>query len=218
MWKTWALLACLLGAGAAAGPLRHDAETELTGGDAPASGSDHPVTVQVQGGIEGYTGPLSPRIDLGATWGVSLNWEPTRVLGFEVGYSGAANELRVGPPDGSGEDPNPDGPDLLRNGGYLILTPGYRFQLPSSKSASFKPYALGGIGVDRYSPQGLAGALGYSAQTVPNLPFGAGLKARLGQFSADARFNYAWEFSRRFSIYDDHPMRVQGQVLVGASF
>jgi hypothetical protein len=204
------VLVLLLGAASA----RAGASSELVEEDDAAR--EYPVTVQLQGGVEGYTGALASRIDIGATYGVSLAYDPSPFLGVEVGFTGAENELRLGP--SGDQDPNPGAPDLLRNGGYVIVTPGFRFQLPSERGTFFKPYALGGLGLDRYSPQGLTGALGYTAQTVTNVPFGAGLKARVGRFTADARVNYAWEFNERFSIFDDHPIRIQGQVLVGASF
>jgi hypothetical protein len=215
MWKAWVALVCLLGASSAWARPRPvsivsapEEEDSLT--------FEHPLTVQLQGGVEGYTGPLAPRIDVGVTYGLSIAYEPTRFLGFELGYSGAVNELRPGPTQL--DDPNPRGPDLIRNGGYLIVTPGYSFQLPSAKTSFFKPYALGGIGLDRYDFRGRTAQLGYTDQTVPSVPFGAGLKARMGQFSADARVDYAWQFDRRFTLFDDHPMRFQGQVLVGATF
>jgi len=210
MWRGWAVLGCLLAASSAWA----SAANEFVEHD--ESPTDHPVTVQLQGGVAGYTGALASRIDIGATYGVSLAYDPSPFLGVEVGFTGAENELRLGP--SGDDDPNPGAPDLLRNGGYVIVTPGFSFQLPSEKGTFFKPYALGGLGVDRYSPQGLTRTLGYAAQTVTNVPFGAGLKARVGRFTADARVNYAWEFNERFSIFDDHPVRVQGQVLVGASF
>lgn len=214
--RLWVGLACLLAAGIARAQggttvvvvPEEEQESSLT--------LEYPVTVQLQGGVEGYSGHLSPRIDPGVTYGLSVAVEPLRFLGFELGYSGAENELRPAP--AGVEDANPGGPDLLRNGGYLIVTPGYSFKLPATAASYFKPYALGGIGLDRYQTQGSTGKLGYSNATVANVPFGAGLKARMGHFSADARVNYAWEFNRAFSIFDEHPLRLQGQVLLGAAF
>lgn len=212
----WVAIACLLGGGAAwpqdGNPVvvvpDDDEETPLT--------LEYPFTLQLQGGIEGYSGHLAPRIDPGVTYGMSFAYEPFRFIGFELGYSGAENELVAG--QSGVDDPNPGAPDMFRNGGYLIVTPGYSFKLPATQASYFKPYALGGIGLDRYQMHGITGQLGYSNATVANLPFGAGVKARVGHLSADARVNYAWEFNQRFSMFDDHPLRLQGQVLVGATF
>jgi hypothetical protein len=181
----------------------------------PGPTEAHHFTVQLQGGVEGYTGPLSPRVDPGAMWGVSLAYDPVPFLGIEVGYTGAVNELQ---PSLEIEDPNPGGPDLIRHGGYFVITPGVPFRLPSSGDTSFKPYALGGLGLDRYLARGLTPRLGFQTQTIPNIPFGVGLRAHVGHLTADARVNGAWEFDNRFSLYDDHPIRVQGQVLLGAAF
>ena len=180
-----------------------------------APSEEHPVVVKLSGGFEGYAGTLAPRIKYGPTYGLSVLYDMSRVFGFEVGYTGSASQLKTantgGPVDASGID-------LLRNGGYLAALPGMTFVLGSHGGASLKPYALGGIGADRYSPRSKAQGVGYQNATVANVPFGAGLQARVGDVIADARFNAAWEFGNAFSPFTDNPIRYATTLQIGASF
>jgi len=63
------------------------------------------ITFLAGGGVEGYTGSLAPRIGPGASWGVTVGLQPLKVLGVELGYTGAAKgpghrqERRSGGPD-----------------------------------------------------------------------------------------------------------------------
>ena len=193
-----------------------DEGTEVTTTIESPYAQQHPVTVNLFGGVEGYSGALAPRVQPGPNYGVSIAYDPFPFGGIEIGYSGAVNELRNRVTGGT--DANSGGPDLMRNGGYAIVTPGIQVPVNASGTSTIKPYALGGIGVDRYDARGRTPGFGFSDQTVGNVPFGVGVKARLGQFAADARVSYAWQFGNQFAAADANPLRYQGQLLLGAAF
>jgi hypothetical protein len=131
------------------------------------------LTVGLQGGVEGYTGQLAPVIRPGPTYGVTANLRPSKVLGLELAYSGAANEFRT-----SGDT---DGADLVRNGGRALVTLGLG-------AAPVQPYLLGGVGIDRLNVRG--DRAGFRDDTSGSVPVGAGLRTHIGNFTADARLNY----------------------------
>ncbi len=133
------------------------------------------LTVLLGGGVEGYTGDFAPGIRPGPSWGVTAAIKPSKVLGLELGYSGAVNELR-GVNAASG-------PDLVRNGGQAVATLGLT-------STAFQPYLLGGVGINKYDVRGAAPAAGYNSDISGNIPLGGGLRTHVGHFTADARFDY----------------------------
>ncbi|MBJ6763541.1 hypothetical protein JGU66_22460 [Myxococcaceae bacterium JPH2] len=145
------------------------------------------VTVLLGAGVEGYTGALAPQIQPGATAGVSAAIRPNSVLGVEVGYTGALNDVKSRDNTNVGVS----GPDLVRNGGQaaltLAVTPG-----------AWQPYVLGGIGVSNYHFRG-GQSLGFKDDTVGNVPVGVGLRGHVGHFTADARVNYNLLFDKQFA-------------------
>lgn len=148
------------------------------------------LSVTVGGGVEGYTGALAPEINPGAAFGVTAALKPTSVLGVELGYSGAVNELDSAVGD-------TDGPDLVRNGGHAAVTVGL---IP----APIQPYLLGGIGISDYNFRGGgAGVAGFSDDTVGNVPLGVGLRTHMGNLTADLRANYNFLFDQDFVGVDD---------------
>jgi hypothetical protein len=169
------------------------------------------LTVTVGGGIEGYTGALAPEINPGPGYGVQAEIRPSKVLGLELGYSGAVNELdsRVAPLGGS------DGPDLVRNGGQAAVTVGLT-------AAPVQPYLLGGIGFSDYNFRGAGSALaGFKDDTVGNVPVGVGLRTHIGSFTADLRANYNFLFDQDFSGIDtdfNENGRYSGTLNIGGTF
>lgn len=141
------------------------------------------IGVTVGGGVEGYTGSLAPDINPGATAGVNVSARPSSVLGIEVGYSGAVNNLNT--------SVGGTGPDIVRNGGHAALSLGLA-------ATRVQPYVLGGIGVSRYNIRH-AGTSGFKDDTVGNVPVGAGLRTQFGAFTADARVGYNFLFSEDFA-------------------
>lgn len=140
------------------------------------------LTVMLGGGVEGYSGALAPRVAPGPAWGVTAALKPSKVLGLELGYNGAANELR-------NSDAN-NGADIVRNGGQAVATVGLT-------AAPVQPYILGGVGVSRYNVRN-AGSAGLRDDTVGAVPAGVGLRTHIGNFTADARGTYNFLFDNQF--------------------
>ncbi|WP_205520183.1 outer membrane protein [Pyxidicoccus caerfyrddinensis] len=145
------------------------------------------LSLLIGAGVEGYTGELAPRINPGATAGVTAAIRPSKVFGIELGYSGAVNNIDI-PTEGGAVD----GPDLVRNGGTAVATLGL-FATP------WQPYLLGGIGINDYNFRGGEG-LGFTDDTVGSVPAGVGLRGAIGSFLAvDARVNYNFLFDKEFA-------------------
>ncbi|CAM3366472.1 hypothetical protein [Corallococcus soli] len=144
------------------------------------------LTLLIGGGVEGYTGALAPQIAPGPSAGVTASLKPTSVLGIEVGYTGALNNIKDAGIAGADS-----GPDLIRNGGQAALT------LALAPTA-VQPYLLGGIGISDYNFRG-GEALGYSDDTVGNVPAGVGVRGHFGKFTADLRGSYNFLFDKEFA-------------------
>ncbi|WP_208721278.1 hypothetical protein [Corallococcus aberystwythensis] len=144
------------------------------------------LTLLIGGGVEGYTGALAPQIAPGPSAAVTASLKPTSVLGVEVGYSGALNNIKDA--GAAGAD---DGPDLVRNGGQAALT-------LAISPAAVQPYLLGGIGISNYHFRG-GESLGYSDDTVGNIPAGVGVRGHFGHFTADLRGYYNFLFDKQFA-------------------
>jgi len=169
------------------------------------------------GGVEGYSGALAPRLQLGPSWGVSAAIKPTKVLGFELGYSGATNEIDNGAIGFDAGEAR--GADIIRNGGRALAT------LALGTSA-LQPYVMGGVGIDRYTVR-VEGA-GFHDDTSGSIPVGVGLRGHWRGFTADARVGYSWLFNstlsddtvtrRNLGLDTLNTGRYQGMIQVGSTF
>jgi len=148
------------------------------------------LTVLAGGGVEAYSGVLGPRVNPGAAWGVTAAFKPTKVFGIELGYTGAANDIAHSALTASGTS-GAGGPDIIRNGGQAALTFGLT-------STAIQPYALGGVGIDRYDVRG-GQAAGFKSDTAGSVPVGGGVRAHWGHFTADARGLYDFTFNSDFA-------------------
>jgi hypothetical protein len=175
--------------------------------------SVNPLSLNVLGGVEGYTGSAARALDLGATFGVTAAWTGLEgFLGVEVGYSGAAIDLATSPPVSAA------GPNIYRNGAYLDVLPALPIPLDRVGTLGLRPYLLGGIGVDAYRAQGnFVSALGYQTTSVGSMPFGLGVQLKAGHLVADARFNGVWEMSQ-WAPQSSSNIRYQAQLGLGAAF
>lgn len=144
------------------------------------------LTVMVGGGVEGYTNSLAADIELGAAYGATVALKPSRVLGVEVGYTGAVHDFDQDVPAQAAET----GPDIVRNGAHAAATIGLT-------ATPLQPYVMAGLGVSRYNIRGAAA--GFDDDTVGNVPLGAGLRFHVGDFTADARVNYNFLFDQEFA-------------------
>jgi hypothetical protein len=166
--------------------------------------------VMVGMGGEGYTGVLSDRLDPGFSWSVTVGAQPLNWMGVELGYSGAVNDLNDNIAPGQGAA---NGADFVRNGGQIAAT----FNIPTP---IVQPYALAGVGFDRYTYRGINDAT-FRDDTAGRVPLGGGLKARRGNFVADLRFHYDALFDQQFARTgpdDDIGGAVTGTLSVGARF
>lgn len=142
------------------------------------------VALTANGGVEGYTGTLAPRVDAGGSWGVMLTGQPNKIVGLELGYSGAVNNI---------DDPAASGGQIVRNGGTANL----KFSLYPSV---VEPYLFGGVGFAHNTVTHTAHLEGgYRGDTFGMIPVGGGLNFHIGKFTAGARGSYDFLFSRNFS-------------------
>ncbi|HYO69482.1 MAG TPA: hypothetical protein VEU33_25730 [Archangium sp.] len=163
------------------------------------------LSVLVGAGVEGYTGGLAPEINPGATVGVLAAIKPSKVLGLELGYSGAVNNLDA--------DVGGSGPDIVRNGAVANLTLGLT-------AAPVQPYVLGGFGMNWYNIRN-GEALGFSDDTSSRIPVGVGLRTHIGDFTADARVNYNILLNEDFAPAGDDRFTTgsyQGTLDLGGTF
>jgi hypothetical protein len=155
------------------------------------------LTWGLGGGVEGYTGALAPAINPGPAWGVTAALKPSKVLGLELGYNGAVNEIDDGSANGA-----VGGADIIRNGGQLAATVGLT-------ASPVQPYILGGVGINRYNVRGSGS--GFRSDTSGNVPVGAGLRTHIGNFTADLRANYNVLFDNDFATAGVDTTGVAGQ-------
>ncbi|HET9450716.1 MAG TPA: hypothetical protein VFO83_07545 [Aggregicoccus sp.] len=141
------------------------------------------LTVTLGGGVEGFTQALAPALSPGPAVAVNATLRPTRVVGLELGYSGAVHEIK--------QEDNVNGADIVRNGGQAALTVGLT-------ATPVQPYLLGGIGISNYNVRDENSAR-FRDDTVGNVPFAAGLRTHLGDFTADARVGYSFLFDQEFA-------------------
>jgi hypothetical protein len=148
------------------------------------------VRFTLGGGVEGYAGNLNDRIAPGFAWGATLGVQPLSWMGAEIAYTGAANEVDENVvPGNTGAN---DGADLVRNGGHIAVS----FNAPTRY---VQPYALAGIGIDRYSARGESENVGFRDDTAGRIPLGAGLRSSGGGFTADLRLVYDVVFDQDFA-------------------
>ena len=177
------------------------------------------VTVLLGGGVEGYTGSLAPRIAPGPTYGVSVQFRPSNILGIELGYSGAVSELRDSVTGGTSAS---SGPDIIRNGGRALATVGLT-------DTQVQPYVLAGVGIEHFDVRGGASRFGFKSDTAGEIPVGIGFRTQVGAFTADLRGDYSVPFDQDIApgvetqrtvagVDTSNAGRYQGELRIGANF
>ncbi len=141
------------------------------------------LTVTANGGVEGYTSSLAPRINPGPAWGVTIGAMPTNIVGLELNYAGATNSVD----DPAVGDANTR---IVRNGGSANV----RVNLLPTPLA---PFVFAGAGINWATVSNEAA--GYRNDTFGSIPMGAGLDWRIGDFTAGARFTFNYLFDREFT-------------------
>jgi hypothetical protein len=151
-------------------------------------GADTGLYVLLGGGTEGYTGSNASDLNPGFAFGATVGIKPSKLLGFELGYSGAFNDIDTAGPGGAA-----DGGDIMRQGGQAAVTLG----LTKTK---LQPYVLGGIGIQNYNVKGASPVFGYVDDTSGYVPAGVGLRYNIGKLiTADARVDYNIPFAQEFA-------------------
>lgn len=134
------------------------------------------LNVFVKGGLGGYTGELGEFTGTGPAWGVSVNLQPLRSFGFELGYEGASNSVT---------DPRVEAsdPSLTRHGlsGLVKLSPPLIERL--------KPFVGVGVGTSRVQVSGDTGGL-FESDFMQEVPLAAGIEFNHGAMTAGFRTTY----------------------------
>jgi len=174
---------------------------------ADKGGADTGLYVLLGGGTEGYTGSNAGDLRPGFAYGATVGIKPSKLLGLELGYNGAFNDVDIGPGGAA------DGGDIMRQGGQAAVTVG----LTKTK---LQPYVMGGVGIQNYDVRGGSSVFGFSDDTSGYVPAGVGLRYNLGKLlTADARVNYNIPFAQEFAPdngLDDG--RYQGLLQLGGTY
>jgi hypothetical protein len=173
-------MALVLGLGVAGTALAQDEDKQ---GD---------LKVFLRGGVAEFTGDVGDDIDTGPAWGLTVNVQPTNILGFEIGYDGSRN--------GIANDLLPDG-SLTRHGasGMVKLAPPF--------IEVVKPFVGAGLGVSYISADGSLGL--YESDLVEEVPVAAGIEFNTGGLTAGVRATYRVLVDESFAA-DAAPGNPQG--------
>lgn len=147
------------------------------------------VKVFLRGGVGNYTGTLGDIAETGPSWGVTLNLQPMRFLGFELGYEGAHNPVsEAGVFDLA----------LTRHGGSALV----KLSLPFFEAV--RPFVGAGVGGSYVFAEGtLLG--GYRSGLVGELPLAVGIEFNMGKVTAGARGTYRLLLEEDLSEQLDNP-------------
>ncbi len=147
------------------------------------------VKLFLRGGVGNYTGDLGEISKTGPSWGLTLNLQPMRFIGFELGYEGARNVIsRAGVLDLA----------LTRHGGSALA----KLSLPFFEAV--RPFVGAGIGGTYVFTEGtLLG--GYESGLVGEVPLTAGIEFNLDSFTAGARATYRLLLDEDLSSQLDEP-------------
>src|SRR3954447_23897593 len=140
------------------------------------------LKVFLSGGVSDYTGPVGDDIDTGPAWGLTVNVQPTHILGFELGYNGSTNTVDNGLlPDAR----------LTRNGatGLIKLAPPF--------IEVVKPFVGAGLGASYVSAHGALGT--YNSDMMEEVPVAAGIEFNKGAVTAGLRATYRMLLDENFS-------------------
>lgn len=164
------------------------------------------VNVILGAGVGDYTGGLSNYTQAGPTWGLTLNLQPSHVIGWEVGYDGARNILAT---DNGGTNPA-----ITRHGGYGMVKLGLPF------IEKVRPFAGIGFGASYASISQQSNL--YKNDFMEEIPMAAGLEFNTGALTAGIRGQYHWLIDESFAdpaqIGNPEGGYVDGMLNLGARF
>ncbi|HYH98803.1 outer membrane beta-barrel protein [Hyalangium sp.] len=129
--------------------------------------------VFLRGGAGNYTGDLGENVNVGPTWGVTLDLQPLRFLSFELGYEGARNTAKTALLDIS----------LTRHGASGLV----KLSLPLFDAV--RPFVGVGLGISNITIGGdLRGA--FESDVVQEVPLALGVEFNSDALIAGARATY----------------------------
>jgi hypothetical protein len=140
------------------------------------------VNVFLSGGVSDYTGSVGNDVNAGPSWGLTLNLQPTHILGFELGYDGSRNTISNGVlPDAS----------LTRHGATGLV------KLAPPLLEVVKPFVGAGLGASYVSAHGGLGM--YDSDLMEEVPLAAGIEFNKGSITAGLRGTYRLLLDERFA-------------------
>jgi hypothetical protein len=131
------------------------------------------LNVFLRGGVSDYTGDLGEDVQAGPAWGLTVNVQPMRSLGFELGYEGSKNDVT---------------PDLLPDASFTRHGISGLLKLSPPLIEKVRPFVGAGLGASYVSVDGGAGL--YSSDLVEEVPVAAGLEFNTGAVTAGVRATY----------------------------
>ncbi|HYH99495.1 outer membrane beta-barrel protein [Hyalangium sp.] len=146
------------------------------------------VNLFLRGGAGNYTGDLGDNVNVGPTWGLTLDLQPLRFLGFELGYEGARNTAKTALLDIS----------LTRHGASGLV----KLSLPLFESV--RPFVGIGLGISNITIGGdLRGA--FESDVVEEVPLALGVEFISGALTAGARATYRLLLDENLGEQVDNP-------------
>lgn len=154
------------------------------------------------GGVGGFTGDLGTITDAGPTWGVIVNVQPWNILGYEISYDGARNQID--------DERLADKPALTRHGlaGMLKVAPPFIEKV--------RPFVGLGLGASMLRVTSNADGL-YRNDLMEEIPFTAGIEFNSGAVTAGLRTRYKILFDEGFAGKREGNY-LDGAVTLGARF
>lgn len=143
-------------------------------GTAMAQDRQGDVNVFVNGGVGGYTGDLGELSATGPTWGATLNLQPYKMLGFEVGYEGSKNDVT------DDRFRAAEAPSFIRHGATSLVKVSPPFE-------KIRPFVGAGLGVSYVYVRGAGTGETYSSDLMQQVPLAAGLEFNSGALTAGLR-------------------------------
>ena len=148
-----------------------------------SGGGGSPRSVQLVGGLQGFTAGLSAGTGVGPFLGVAALWQPMFLLGVELRYEAArlpVDDARL-----------PAGEALWCHAALGVLKLG----LPVTER--LRPFFGTGLGLGYLQPTDGTGAL-YGSDVIVELPLVLGLEAQWGWLTGGAQLSYRSVFAESF--------------------
>jgi hypothetical protein len=158
--------------------------------------------ISLGGGVGGFTGDLGTITDAGPTWGLIVNVQPWNILGYEISYEGARNQID--------DERLAEKPALTRHGlaGTLKVAPPFLEKV--------RPFV--GVGLGASMLRVTSGAEGfYRNDLMEEIPLTAGIEFNTGAVTAGLRTRYKMLFDEGFAGKREGNY-LDGAVTLGARF